>query len=122
MTGDRKAAAAVHDYVQRKEPRLERETIDAMREALNLAGTPDRYSELPEAIRNRCIDLCLVLAQHGDNRLLDILDAAEQRSAVRDRDMIAGELEDSPTSGFSDCDENKLSRGHDRGRGRGLSR
>jgi hypothetical protein len=120
LTGDRKAAAAVHDYVQRKEPRLERETINAMREALNLAEASDRYSELPEAIRMRCIDLCLVLAEHGDNRLLDILDAAEQRGAVRDRDMIAGGSEDDHTGGHDDDDE--PGRDHHRSRGRGLSR
>ena len=119
MTGDRKAAAVIHDYVQRKEPRLERETIDAMQEALNLAEASDRYSELPETVRNRCIDLCLVLAEHGDNRLLEILDAAEQRGAVRDRDMFAGGLEDGPTGGHDD--DNEPSRDHHRSRGRGLT-
>ena len=120
MTSDRKAAAAVHDYVQRKGPRLERETIDAMREALNLADASDKYASLPEEVRNRCIDLCLVLAEHGDNRLLEILDAAEQRGVFHDRDTIAGGLEDGPTSGPGDDDE--PGRDHHRSRGRGLSR
>ena len=119
MTGDRKAAAVIHDYVQRKEPRLERETIDAMREALNLADASDKYAALPEEVRNRCIDLCLVLAEHGDNRLLDILDAAEQRGADRDREIV-GSLEDDHMGGHDDDDE--PGRDLHRSRGRGLSR
>jgi hypothetical protein len=90
MTGDAKTAAAIHDYVQRQKPPLDREMIDAMRQALQTAADPGGdYLELPEAVRNQCIDLCLALDRQGDVRLLDILDAADGRDRSRGKETEA---------------------------------
>lgn len=78
ITGDPKAAALIRDYVQRQEPRLERQEIDALREALQLAAARDKtYSALPEATHNRFLDLCLSLDEQSDSRLVPIFNAAE---------------------------------------------
>jgi hypothetical protein len=84
ITGDPKAAALIHDYLRRQEPRLDREAIDAMREALQVAATSTReYPALPDAVRNRCLEMCFALLdEHGDSRLIGILDAAEGRGVV----------------------------------------
>jgi hypothetical protein len=82
MTGDRTAAALIRDYVQGHEPRLDPDTINAMRDALCTAATPDGdYLAVPEAVRKHCVEMCLALDDQGDSRLLGILDAAEGRSA-----------------------------------------
>jgi hypothetical protein len=86
ITGDAKAAALIRDYVQRKEPRLDRDAIEEMSAALRTAAAPDGdYLELPEAVRTDCLELCLALDEQGDGRLVAILDAAEERSAELER-------------------------------------
>jgi hypothetical protein len=83
MTGDPKAAALIHDYVQYRSPPLDRESIDEMREALRVAsGAGGDYLALPEAACNRCLELCFALEKQGDRRLIDILDAAERRGVA----------------------------------------
>jgi hypothetical protein len=83
MTGDRTAAALIRDYVQRREPRLDREAIDAMRAALEIAAAASGdYAGLPEAVLTRCVEMCIALDEQGDSRLLGILDAAEGRRAA----------------------------------------
>lgn len=100
MTGDADAAGAIHDYVQRQKPALDREMIDAMRHALQTAVDPGGdYLELPEAVRNRCLDLCLALDSQDDGRLLDILDAADGRGRSRGKEteaLIHGMSGDTP--------------------------
>ena len=86
ITGDAKAAALIRDYVQRKEPRLDRDAIEEMSAALRKAAAPDGdYLGLPEAVRTDCLELCLALDEQGDGRLVAILDAAEERSAELER-------------------------------------
>jgi hypothetical protein len=93
VTGDPDAAGLIRDYVQRKEPPLDRETIDAIREAVEIASAPaGDYRALPEAVRNLCLELCLALDERDDSRLLGILDIAEVRN-VHDR-VLAREVED----------------------------
>jgi hypothetical protein len=76
ITGDPKAAALIHAYVERQAPTLE--MIDAMREGLRVAADPaGDYRALAEAVRNACLELCLALDERGDKRLLDILDASD---------------------------------------------
>jgi hypothetical protein len=76
ITGDPKGAAMIRDYVQRQEPALDREAIEAMREALHVAADPEGdYHALPGAVHNQCLALCFSLHEQGDGRLLDILDA-----------------------------------------------
>jgi hypothetical protein len=93
MTADPEAAILIHDYVQRQHPPLDREIIDAMRKALQVAAAPGGgYLALPKSVRQRCDQLCLVLDHQGDGRLLGILDAAEGRGGVgglvgRDQDL-----------------------------------
>jgi hypothetical protein len=83
MTGDPDAATLVHDYVQLERPPLDREIIDAMRKALEVAAAPaGDYLAQPEAVQRRCLEMCLAFSKLGDNRLLDILDAAERRGGV----------------------------------------
>jgi hypothetical protein len=87
ITGDPTAAALIRDYVQRKEPRLEQDAIDAMGKALRIAAAPDgAYLAQPEAVRNSCLDLCFALEEQGDRRLIGILDAAEERAKERELD------------------------------------
>ena len=88
ITNDPKAAALIRDYVQRKDPPLDRDTIKAMAVALRAAASPGGdYLAIPEAIRDNCVDLCLALAEQGDNRLIGILDAAEARQPPTDIDL-----------------------------------
>jgi hypothetical protein len=83
MTGDSRAAASIHGYLQRQQPPLDREMIGAMRKALQAAAEPGGdYLAASEATRHQCVDLCFALEQQGDGRLLDILDAAEARHQV----------------------------------------
>ena len=102
MTGDADAAATIHDYVQWQKPPLDREMIDAMRQALQVAVDPGcDYLGVLEAVRNRCIDLCLALDSQGDRRLLDILDAADGRGQSRGKEteaLIRGLSGDTPMS------------------------
>jgi hypothetical protein len=59
MTGDPQAATLIHDYVQGREPQLDREIIDAMRKALQVAaGSGGGYAAVPDAVRNRCVEMC----------------------------------------------------------------
>jgi hypothetical protein len=78
ITGDPKAAAPVRSYLQRHEPPLEREAIDAMREALYIAAARDgSYMAIAEETRNRCFKLSCALDVQSDRRLIDIIGAAE---------------------------------------------
>ena len=80
LTGDPTAAALVHKYVQQQLPRLDRNAILEMREALHVVGDPGGdYLAVPEAARWHCLEMCLALDKGGDSRLLLILDAAEKR-------------------------------------------
>jgi hypothetical protein len=75
----------IRDYVQRREPPLDSEAIEAMREALHVAAAPEGgYLALPEAVRNRCLEMCFALDERGDGRLVGILDAAEGRGVAGD--------------------------------------
>jgi hypothetical protein len=89
MTGDPHAATLIHDHMKGREPQLDAENIDAMRKALQVAaGSGGGYAAVPEAVRNRCLEMCLWLDAQGDSRLLDILDAAEARAKIGDRQTI----------------------------------
>ena len=101
MTGDPTAAALIRDYVQRREPRLDRETIEAMRAALQVAAMPDGgYAAQPEMVRNCCLEMCIALCAEDDNRLLLILDEAESRKSVgQDQDLINAQ-QSAPTAGL----------------------
>ena len=79
ITGDPKAAARIHDYVQRQSPMLNTDAITEMRAALHVAVDPKGdYPAVPETVRNHCLYLCFALEKQGDTRLLDILNAADQ--------------------------------------------
>jgi hypothetical protein len=79
ITSDPKAAGLIWDYVQRHRPRLDQETIDAMRDALRVAATFDgNYQAVPDVIRNQCMDMCLALDIQGDSRLFGIIDQADK--------------------------------------------
>jgi hypothetical protein len=81
MTGDPKAATLIYDYVQARKPPLDREMIDAMTNALQaVVGSGSGYRDIPEAVHNRCLELCMALDERGDDRLLEILDAADAPS------------------------------------------
>jgi hypothetical protein len=84
MTGDPTAAELIHEYVQRQSPPLDRNEINEMRVALQVAADPNgNYPALPEAVRNRCLYLCMTLSdEQGDRRLLDILDAADRKREI----------------------------------------
>jgi hypothetical protein len=59
MTADPEAASLVYDYVQRQQPPLDRETIDAMRQALEVAGAAGGdYLAQPEAVQRCCLEMC----------------------------------------------------------------
>jgi hypothetical protein len=89
ITGDPKAAAVVREYVRQHEPRLEPQAIDAMREALEIAAaaTGD-YLAVPEAVRTRCVEMCLEFDRQDDSRLLEILDSAERRHVAGGQETI----------------------------------
>jgi hypothetical protein len=73
ITGDREVAAAIRDYVGRREPRLDAETLREMRRALEIAASTDGdYLGVPQAVQDRCLLICIDLGARGD-RLLDIL-------------------------------------------------
>jgi hypothetical protein len=81
ITGEAKAVTSVHDYLRHKQPQLEAEEMTAMAEALRVAAARDgTYLKLPEAVRDECTRLCLALDQQSDPRLLEILNAAEERA------------------------------------------
>jgi hypothetical protein len=89
ITGDPKGAAVVREYVRQHEPRLERQAIDAMREALEIAAAPGGdYLAVPDAVRTQCVEMCLKLDQQGNTRLLEILDAAEGRRVAGGQETI----------------------------------
>ena len=71
-----------------------------MRQALQVAVDPGgNYPKVPEAVRNRCLDLCLALDSQGDRRLLDILDAADGRDRACGKEteaLIRGLSGDTP--------------------------
>jgi len=79
ITGDPKASEPVRSYLQGHEPSLERDAIDAIREALYIAAARDgSYMAIAEETRNRCLKLSFALHDaERDGRLIDILDAAE---------------------------------------------
>ena len=86
ITGDPKAAALIEAYVGQV-PAPELEMIDAMREGLRVAADPaGDYRALPDAVRNRCVEMCLAPDEQGDGRLLNILDAAEGRGDLGKRE------------------------------------
>jgi hypothetical protein len=86
MTVDREAASLVYDYVQRQQPPLDRETINEMRQTLEVAAAPaGDYMAQPEAVRRRCLEMCFAFDEQDDRRLVDILDAAERRSGVGEK-------------------------------------
>ena len=81
ITGDAKAASSVHDYLRHKQPQLDAEQMKEMAEALRVAADRDgTYLKLPETVRDVCTRLCLALDQQADPRLLEILNAAEERA------------------------------------------
>jgi hypothetical protein len=84
ITGDREDAAAIRDNVGRREPRLDTETLREMQRALEIAASPDAdyLTEVPQAVQDRCLLMCIDLEARGD-RLLDILSRADGRSAAR---------------------------------------
>ena len=52
ITADPEAAAAIRDYVGRREPRLDAETLREMRRALEIAAAPDGdYLAVPDGVR-----------------------------------------------------------------------
>jgi hypothetical protein len=80
--------------VQRKDPSLDRDTLEAMAKALRVAAPPGGdYLAVPEGVRNNCLELCLALIEQEDNRLIGILDAAEARQPTSDLDPAPIELE-----------------------------
>ena len=81
MTSDKDAATLIYDYVQAKKTPLDHEMIEEMTKALQeAAGSGSGYRNLPEAVSNRCLDLCFALEERDDYRLIVILDAADARS------------------------------------------
>jgi hypothetical protein len=79
ITSDPKAAARIHDYVQRQSPMLNTDAITEMRKALQVAIDPrGDYPALPYTVRNHCLYLCFALEKQGDTLLLDILNAADR--------------------------------------------
>ena len=81
MTGDREAATLIYEYVQAQKPPLQHEIIEGMTKALQAAAGPgSSYPDIPKAVYNRCLELCIALDERGDSRLLEILDAADARS------------------------------------------
>jgi len=111
ITGDPKAEAPVRSYLQRHEPPLERDAIDAMREALYIAAARDgSYATIAEATRDRCLELSLALdAQQSDGRLIDILDAAEAAAQARPQ----ASLSFAECYGLPPTSEEALGREHD---------
>ncbi|MGH7212978.1 MAG: hypothetical protein ACREF1_16135 [Acetobacteraceae bacterium] len=74
--------------MQRQSPPLERAAIDEMREALHVAvDGRGGYLALPEAVRHRCLAMCLALDERGDSRLVGILDAADRVARIEVRDL-----------------------------------
>ena len=93
VTGDPKAAAMIRDYVQRQESPLDRQEVDTLREALQLAAARDKmYAALPETTHNRFLELCWGLDEQGDSRLVPIFNAAESmRKAYADALLKEGD-------------------------------
>lgn len=74
ITADPEAAVAILDYVGRREPRLDAETLREMRRALEIAAAREGdYLAVPDAVRSRCVLMCFELDARGDSRLLDII-------------------------------------------------
>jgi hypothetical protein len=90
MTGDEKAGAAVHKYMQGRGAGLDRDAIDGLRQGLEIAASaPSQYRDLPKTIQDRCVDMCLALfEEQGDSRLLDIVDAAERSGEIDKRETM----------------------------------
>ena len=60
ITSDPKAALLVREYLRQREPRLKREEINAMREALFVAAAPEgNYRAVPDVVQRLCIDAWL---------------------------------------------------------------
>jgi hypothetical protein len=93
ITSDPKAAVLVREYLRQREPRLEREEISAMREALFVAAAPaGNYRAVPDVVQRLCIEMCFKLDEQGDRRLLEILDAADSRRVIGDETMYERDL------------------------------
>lgn len=95
VTRDPKAAVLVREYLRQREPRLEREEINTMREALFVAAAPaGNYRAVPDVVQRLCIEMCFKLDEQGDRRLLEILDAVDggALSATRRSINITGAL------------------------------
>jgi hypothetical protein len=90
MTGDKKAGAAVHKYMQGRGAGLDRDAIDGLRQGLEIAASaPAQYRDLLKTVQDRCEDMCLALfEEQGDSRLLDIVDAAERSGAIDKRETM----------------------------------
>jgi hypothetical protein len=121
-TGDPRAATAIHAYVQRQQPPLDREIIEAMRKALQVAADPGgNYHAVPEAVQYRCLELYFALERQGDGRLIGILDAADARGtpSVGDTmyDRYPGLTRDEDDG--RDDPELEIDFGEERGPGRG---
>jgi hypothetical protein len=77
---------ACSTWSDRQEPGLNLDAIETMRDALQVAATcGGSYVALPDAVRNRCLDLCFALDEQGDRRLIGILEAAEKESRLFSR-------------------------------------
>ena len=119
MTGDKDAAALIYDYVQAQKPPLDHDMIDAMTKALQAAAGPGSgYADIPKAVYNRCLELCIWLDERGDSRLLEILDAADARSRVAAAETVydifpqlTRDDDDEPELGMDQDDERGPARG-----------
>jgi len=110
MTGDKDAATLIYDYVQAQKPPLDHEMIAAMTKALQVAAGPGNgYVDIPQAVYNCCVELCMALDERGDSRLLDILDAADARSKAAPAETIYDKY-----PGLTRDDDNEPGLGPDR--------
>lgn len=100
ITRDPEAGAAIRDHVGRCEPRLDAETLREMRQALEIAASPDGdYLAVPDVVRNRCVAMCFELDARGDRRLIDILDAAEARGEADQQRKVIDASSGNPPAG-----------------------
>jgi hypothetical protein len=107
ITGDPKAAASIRDYVHQHEPRLDPEAMNAMRQALHVAAvSAEEYLALPEAVHDRCLEMCFALDEQGDSRLIAILNAAHRPASVEDWER---ELDFAVTYQFAEYEDDPLS-------------
>jgi hypothetical protein len=111
LVEDPQATAVIHDYLGRRNPALDTDTINAMRKALQAAADPGGdYLASPEAARNQCLDLCFALERHGDRRLIDILDAADARKQVNVHNAERITVEAAPSANANKSPQPQISR------------